>query len=156
MWSFAVCLWEILQLSSVRPFAALESDDQVHEELRAMHNGQASLPSRLEKPPMCPKDLYELMCECWKRDASARPSFREIHLFLQRKNLGYSPMWRREVEEDPRLIRHDIAPARRKKLTSDFWKRKDSKKERKKWFKAVMVQLNRCCCYDVPQESEVL
>jgi hypothetical protein len=31
------------------------------------------------------------MNECWQRDESERPSFREIHLFLQRKNLGYDP-----------------------------------------------------------------
>ena len=35
--------------------------------------------------------MYDLMRECWKRNESARPNFREIHLFLQRKNLGYKP-----------------------------------------------------------------
>ena len=34
-------------------------------------------------------DLQELVLECWKRDDAVRPSFREIHLFLQWKNLGY-------------------------------------------------------------------
>lgn len=29
--------------------------------------------------------------ECWKRNAADRPRFAEIHLFLQRKNLGYMP-----------------------------------------------------------------
>ncbi len=37
------------------------------------------------------QDLYELMLECWNPVESDRPAFREIHLFLQRKNLGYSP-----------------------------------------------------------------
>ena len=32
------------------------------------------------------------MNECWQRDEGERPSFREIHLFLQRKNLGYDPL----------------------------------------------------------------
>ena len=32
------------------------------------------------------------MLECWQRDENERPSFREIHLFLQRKNLGYNPL----------------------------------------------------------------
>lgn len=31
------------------------------------------------------------MTECWQREEKERPSFREIHLFLQRKNLGYDP-----------------------------------------------------------------
>ena len=32
------------------------------------------------------------MLECWQRDENERPSFREIHLFFQRKNLGYNPL----------------------------------------------------------------
>jgi discoidin domain receptor family member 2 len=31
------------------------------------------------------------MTECWQTNTNARPNFREIHLFLQRKNLGYKP-----------------------------------------------------------------
>lgn len=56
-------------------------------------------------PPNCPREIYDLMCECWQRNESNRPNFREIHLFLQRKNLGYKPSmlslywaaWRGEV-----------------------------------------------------------
>ena len=94
VWSFGVCLWEILQLASVRPYAAL-ADDQVLAGLEATYAGNSKIPGEalgaLERPPLCPKDVYELMCECWRREEAARPSFREIHLFLQRKNLGYSP-----------------------------------------------------------------
>ena len=90
VWSFGVLLWEILQLASVRPYAAL-TDEDVLNELRSFE-ATGAMKMRLERPPLCPKDLYELMCECWKRDAATRPSFREIHLFLQRKNLGYSPL----------------------------------------------------------------
>jgi hypothetical protein len=45
----------------------------------------------LPVPINCPKEIYDLMCECWQRNESDRPNFREIHLFLQRKNLGYKP-----------------------------------------------------------------
>jgi len=45
----------------------------------------------LPVPKNCPKEIYDLMCECWQRNESDRPNFREIHLFLQRKNLGYTP-----------------------------------------------------------------
>jgi discoidin domain receptor family protein 2 len=31
------------------------------------------------------------MLECWRRDEIDRPAFREIHLFLQRKTIGYDP-----------------------------------------------------------------
>ncbi|KAH9634771.1 hypothetical protein HF086_012637 [Spodoptera exigua] len=38
----------------------------------------------------CPRDVYDLMCECWRRDELERPTFAEIHLFLQRKSLNYA------------------------------------------------------------------
>ena len=39
----------------------------------------------------CPKEIYDLMQECWQRDDTHRPNFREIFMFLQRKNMGYDP-----------------------------------------------------------------
>ena len=45
----------------------------------------------LPKPDDCPRELYDLMRECWRRDERDRPSFREIRMFLQRKSLGYKP-----------------------------------------------------------------
>lgn len=48
--------------------------------------------------------MYDLMRECWQRNEVSRPNFREIHLFLQRKNLGYKPVnhnldtWYKELE----------------------------------------------------------
>ena len=30
---------------------------------------------RLEQPKQCPPELYTIMSECWKSDASSRPSF---------------------------------------------------------------------------------
>lgn len=57
----------------------------------------------LPLPKNCPKEIYDLMRECWQRNDVDRPTFREIHLFLQRKNLGYKPgesndTWYRELE----------------------------------------------------------
>jgi len=81
VWSFAVTLWEILTFARHLPFFEL-SDEQVVE--RA---GEQPLPP----PQQCPREIYDLMRECWKRAEHDRPNFREIHLFLQRKNLGYAP-----------------------------------------------------------------
>lgn len=89
VWSFAVCLWEILNYASVRPHQDL-TDDQVLANLEAGQQGKGVM--TLQAPRQCPKDLYELMCECWKTNELQRPSFREIHLFLQRKNLGFCPL----------------------------------------------------------------
>ena len=46
----------------------------------------------LPTPHGCPREVRDLMTECWQRDDQERPSFREIHLFLQRKNLGFEPI----------------------------------------------------------------
>lgn len=43
------------------------------------------------RPAGCPRETYDLMRECWRRDANRRPTFRETHMFLQRLNVGYTP-----------------------------------------------------------------
>lgn len=46
---------------------------------------------RLPQPTGCAKEIYDLMVECWNKDAGQRPTFKEIHMFLSRKNLGFNP-----------------------------------------------------------------
>ena len=94
MWSFGVCLWEILSLASVRPHARMD-DRQVLDLLATMSSSSQEDQVVLERPSNCPRDVYDLMMECWRREPQARPSFREIHLFLQRKNIGYA------AQQDP-------------------------------------------------------
>jgi len=97
VWSFAVTLWEVLSLARVQPFARLD-DEQVIDNCRLYYHvglsaASASCPApvQLPQPPGCPRETYDLMRACWQRDDSLRPTFREIHMFLQRKNMGYSP-----------------------------------------------------------------
>ncbi|XP_068918044.1 discoidin domain-containing receptor 2 [Tenebrio molitor] len=89
VWSFAVLLWEIMTYAREQPFEEL-SDDKVIENVTHFYqdDGKHVL---LSTPINCPKEIFDLMCECWQRNESDRPNFREIHLFLQRKNLGYNP-----------------------------------------------------------------
>ncbi|GLH05407.1 Tyrosine-protein kinase transmembrane receptor Ror [Gryllus bimaculatus] len=92
VWAFAVTLWEILQLARRVPFVEL-SDPQVLENLAHLQYDDGKFcPLPRPPSPACTKDIYDLMCECWRRHEAERPSFREIHLFLQRKNLGYTPL----------------------------------------------------------------
>ena len=95
MWSFGVTLWEILTFAREQPHESL-SDERVISNLSRLYetkgrpapNSGVGLPT----PFQCPREVRDLMNECWQRDESERPSFREIHLFLQRKNLGYDPL----------------------------------------------------------------
>nr|CAI5864952.1 unnamed protein product [Callosobruchus analis] len=89
VWSFAVLLWEILTFAREQPFEELSDRKVIENITHVYHNdGQHVL---LNCPINCPKEIYDLMCECWQRNEALRPSFREIHLFLQRKSLGYAP-----------------------------------------------------------------
>ena len=89
VWSFAVTLWEILLFAREQPFDTL-GDEQVIENCGHYYrnDGQEVV---LPGPGNCPKEIYDLMVECWNREEMYRPAFREIHMFLQRKNMGYNP-----------------------------------------------------------------
>ena len=89
MWSFGVTLWEVLTFAAVQPFEHLH-DEQVIENCSRYYNGDGTQ-VLLPQPLNSPKEIYDLMVECWNRDDLQRPSFREIHMFLQRENMGYTP-----------------------------------------------------------------
>ena len=89
VWSFAVTLWEILTFAREQPFDHL-SDDAVIQNCGQYYNNSTHH-CILPQPPNCPKEIYDLTAECWNREEVQRPSFREIHMFLVRKNMGYSP-----------------------------------------------------------------
>lgn len=76
-------------LAAHQPFAELTNEQVVENSNHWYQND--GLQRYLGRPPSCPREIYDLMCECWKRQESDRPRFSEIHLFLQRKNLGYVP-----------------------------------------------------------------
>lgn len=88
-WAFAVTLWEILTLAREFPFAGL-ADKDVLENARH-HFKNTGCQVYLKRPSNCHKEIFDLMMECWNREENRRPSFPEIHMFLQQKNLGYNP-----------------------------------------------------------------
>ncbi|RVE67901.1 hypothetical protein OJAV_G00086390 [Oryzias javanicus] len=38
--------------------------------------------SRLPQPLGCPPEIYEIMEECWNKDPTSRPSFKELALSI--------------------------------------------------------------------------
>ncbi|KAI5700845.1 hypothetical protein M8J75_003458 [Diaphorina citri] len=89
VWSFAVTLWEILIHCNQRPYAEL-TNEQVIENCSHWYQNN-SKQQYLPRPATCQKEIFDLMLECWKTNETDRPRFSEIHLFLQRKNLGFVP-----------------------------------------------------------------
>ncbi|XP_071513035.1 discoidin domain-containing receptor 2-like isoform X2 [Panulirus ornatus] len=89
VWAFGVTLWEMLTLGRQQPYERL-SDEGVIENLAHFYHDDGE-EMFLCQPALCPKEIYDLMSECWKRNEADRPNFRDIHVFLQRKNQGYTP-----------------------------------------------------------------
>ncbi|XP_043064703.1 discoidin domain-containing receptor 2 [Drosophila ficusphila] len=90
VWSFAVALWEILTFAREQPYEHM-TNQSVIKNIEHIYRDY-KMHELLPMPLNCPREIYDLMCECWQRDESSRPNFREIHLYLQRKNLGFKPV----------------------------------------------------------------
>ncbi|TKR80101.1 hypothetical protein L596_014230 [Steinernema carpocapsae] len=88
VWSFAVTVWEILSYCQRIPHDQFSNADLVDNATAVVQQQEAV---RLEFDESCPKEMTDLLMECWSEDPSTRPRFLEIHLFLSRKNLGFSP-----------------------------------------------------------------
>ena len=73
VWSFGVTLWEILTFAREQPYEAL-SDKEVLENLNDLSDSE-TLVDILHQPYNCPRDVYELMLECWSKDTDDRPDF---------------------------------------------------------------------------------
>lgn len=68
VWAFGVVLWETMSYGRM-PYDQLKTQ----EVQRKVRDGL-----RLDHPPHCPHDLYELMLRCWAVERTDRPSFAEL------------------------------------------------------------------------------
>lgn len=89
--------WEVLTFARETPLSSLTDDDVVDNCERWYHSedppsSSSSGPATvLDRPALCPREIYDLLRECWQRDEERRPTFHEVHMFLRRKNSGYNP-----------------------------------------------------------------
>lgn len=79
VWALGVVFWEAFS-SGARPFS-LFSGEQT-----AMYVTEGG---RLDKPPGCPADLYDVMKSCWLEDPDDRPSFYDLAETLKSKSSIY-------------------------------------------------------------------
>lgn len=68
VWSFGIALWEIVTLGST-PYPNMGA----REVMRRVREGY-----RLERPPHCKLELYQLISRCWAHDPHKRPDFGEL------------------------------------------------------------------------------
>ncbi|XP_046976857.1 tyrosine-protein kinase Abl isoform X1 [Vanessa cardui] len=73
VWAFGILLWEIATYG-MSPYPGVDLADVYH----MLEKGY-----RMECPPGCPTEVYELMRGCWQWNPADRPSFREIHHALE-------------------------------------------------------------------------
>ena len=70
VWSFGILMWEIFYLGEASPYAGITTLPKLVEFLETCQ--------RIEKPPLCPQSLYDLMMWCWSELYQFRPTFNEI------------------------------------------------------------------------------
>lgn len=89
VWAFGVCVWEILTLAAELPYSTL-TEEEVIENCHNIYCENADA-VRLDRPRGCPRELYDLLCNCWVKVDAQRPNFREVHMFLKKKSAGFNP-----------------------------------------------------------------
>ncbi|XP_046808282.1 tyrosine-protein kinase Abl isoform X2 [Lucilia cuprina] len=73
VWAFGVLLWEIATYG-MSPYPGIDLTDVFHK----LEKGY-----RMERPPGCPPEVYDLMRQCWQWNAADRPTFKSIHHALE-------------------------------------------------------------------------
>ncbi|KAI9553288.1 putative epithelial discoidin domain-containing receptor 1-like [Daphnia sinensis] len=110
VWSFGITLWELTGLCQQRPWQSMGETvllASVIQRYQANVGSSSSSPetslnsstssssvdhcpllpsATLARPAHCPAELYRLMGQCWQQEPASRPTFHDIHAFLQRNN----------------------------------------------------------------------
>ncbi|XP_078692944.1 angiopoietin-1 receptor-like [Branchiostoma floridae x Branchiostoma belcheri] len=74
VWSFGIVMWEIMTMGK-QPYGRMTGK----ELMELLPSGD-----RLEKPDLCPQDVYEVMKSCWETLPENRPTFPELKATLDR------------------------------------------------------------------------
>ncbi|NXP02273.1 MERTK kinase, partial [Thinocorus orbignyianus] len=74
VWAFGVTMWEIVT-RGMTPYPGVQN----HEIYEYLFHGQ-----RLKKPEDCLDELYEIMSACWRADPTARPTFSQLKVHLEK------------------------------------------------------------------------
>lgn len=81
VYSYAITLWEIWSRCTSLPYASL-TNEEFHQRilLRKLEN-KTDLAFLVD----CPKEIYDLLCECWHIDGMKRPFISDIALYFRRQ-----------------------------------------------------------------------
>ena len=83
VWSFGILLYEVVTYGRF-PYPGM-TNAEVLERIQAGY--------RMACPPTCPKNLHDMMCECWRDDPNSRPTFEtlqwQLEEFFTSDDVGY-------------------------------------------------------------------
>ncbi|XP_066298935.1 fibroblast growth factor receptor 3-like [Branchiostoma lanceolatum] len=79
VWSFGILLWEIITMGK-KPYGRMTGK----ELMKLLPDGY-----RLEKPALCPQDVYDVMKSCWETLPENRPTFPQLKTTLDRISQNY-------------------------------------------------------------------
>ena len=70
VWSFGVLVWEIFHLGCALPYGDKNTYQEVKEFVQKGY--------RLSQPDYCPKNIHDLMLDCWQKSHLERPTFSQL------------------------------------------------------------------------------
>ena len=73
VWSFGILLYEIITYGRF-PYPGM-TNAEVLEKIQTGY--------RMASPPNCPKNLHDIMLECWREDPNSRPTFETLQWQLE-------------------------------------------------------------------------
>uniref|UniRef100_A0A914PNQ9 Protein kinase domain-containing protein n=1 Tax=Panagrolaimus davidi TaxID=227884 RepID=A0A914PNQ9_9BILA len=100
IWAFGIVLFEMYSFGEM-PFAEIENSQL----LKHLEDG-----NRLEKPELCPNEIYETMLKCWNSNPTFRPFFDELITFFtvflehSTQNYGYLDLKKSEANDEKELF----------------------------------------------------
>jgi len=68
VWSYGIVVWEIFEGGKV-PYPGKSNDEAKNAVMKGY---------RLEKPELCPPEVYQVMLLCWEKEEQKRPEFGEV------------------------------------------------------------------------------
>ncbi|XP_025266682.1 tyrosine-protein kinase receptor torso isoform X1 [Camponotus floridanus] len=80
VWAFGILLWEIITLGAM-PYPGTPTN----RILQLLKSGY-----RMERPPNCGRELYDIMYSCWNLRPQSRPTFTELKQSLDKLLSNYS------------------------------------------------------------------
>uniref|UniRef100_A0A914PEC6 Protein kinase domain-containing protein n=1 Tax=Panagrolaimus davidi TaxID=227884 RepID=A0A914PEC6_9BILA len=100
IWAFGIVLFEMYSFGEM-PFAEIENSQL----LKHLEDG-----NQLEKPELCPNEIYEIMLKCWNSNPTFRPFFDELITFFtvflehSTQNYGYLDLKNSEADDGKELF----------------------------------------------------